>query len=233
MVKKHYNKALKWIEKHRFRLLLAATFMVLILPAFATKGIMNEILFVFSLSFLLIQSMIVASAGRSKKRVWLRYTIVIMLIIIFWLEPIGYQSKFLDSIRLLLLATFFVFVAFYLVRFMRKSGEVNVNVIITAVNLYLLMGIIFACLEFIFYKVIPDSYNFPSYITEPNFVNFTYYSFITMSTVGYGDITPRLPQTQTLAYLIAVTGQLYVAIIMAFLVGKLLMYKGENKSGGH
>jgi voltage-gated potassium channel len=230
MVKKHYNKYLKWIEKRRFSLLLAATFMVLILPAFATKGLMNEILFVFSLSFLLAQSMIVASAGKSKKRAWVRYAIVILMIIIFWMEPIGYQSQFLDSMRLMLLATFFVFVAFYLVKFMRKAGEVNVNVIITAVNLYLLMGIISASLVFIFYKVLPGAYNFPSYISDPNFVNFTYYSFITMSTVGYGDITPRLPQTQTLAYLIAVTGQLYVAIIMAFLVGKLLMHKSENKA---
>jgi hypothetical protein len=50
-----------------------------------------------------------------------------------------------------------------------------------------------------------------------------------MSTVGYGDITPKLPQTQTLAYFIAVTGQLYVAIVIAFLVGKLLMHRGEEK----
>jgi hypothetical protein len=50
-----------------------------------------------------------------------------------------------------------------------------------------------------------------------------------MSTVGYGDITPRIPETQTLAYLIAVTGQLYVAIIVAFLVGKLLIKPNEGK----
>jgi hypothetical protein len=50
-----------------------------------------------------------------------------------------------------------------------------------------------------------------------------------MSTVGYGDITPRIPETQTLAYLMAISGQLYVAIIMAFLVGKFLVHSDNAK----
>lgn len=61
-------------------------------------------------------------------------------------------------------------------------------------------------------------------------MHFLYYSFITMSTVGYGDIIPRIPETQTLAYVISITGQLYVAIIIAFLFGKFLMKANENKS---
>ena len=228
MIKKNYNRTNQWIKKYRFRLLLAATFMVLILPAIAFKGILSDILFVTSMSFLLIQSMIVASTGE-KKRLWLRYTIVTIMIIIFWLEPIGVRTPVFDSIRLLLLSTFFIFITFHLIKFMRKSAKVNVNVIITAINIYLLMGIIAASLSFIFYKILPGAYNFPSYITDPSFVNFAYYNFVTMSTVGYGDITPRLPQTQTLAYLVAVTGQLYVAIVIAFLVGKLLMHPVKQK----
>lgn len=228
MIKKQYNKAVKWVEKNRFQLLLAATILVLVLPAMAFEGILPTVLFFSSMSFLVIQSMIVATEKKSK-RVGLRYFIVIMMIVIFWLEPIGFKTQILDDIRLSLIVLFFVFVTFYLVKFMTKSARVNVNVIITAINIYLLIGIISGSLAFLFYKILPGAYNFPSYISEPNFVNFNYYSFITMSTVGYGDITPRLPQTQTLAYLIAVTGQLYVAIIIAFLVGKLLVHRMDDK----
>lgn len=228
MIKKSYTKGVAWIEKHRFKLLLAATFLVLVLPAMTFQGILRTVLFVISMSFLVIQSMIVATTKKSK-RVWLRYSIVVIMIIIFWLEPIGLKTPILDDVRLLIIVLFFGFVTFYLVRFMRKSAKVDVNVIITAINIYLLMGIISGSLAFFFYKILPGAYNFPPYITEPNFVTFNYYSFVTMSTVGYGDITPRLPQTQTLAYVIAVTGQLYVAIIMAFLVGKLLMYRPDDE----
>ena len=228
MINKSYKKGKAWIEKHRFKLLLAATIMVLVLPAMAVNDILRLILFSISMSFLLIQSMIVATTKIAKRTVF-RYSIVVIMIIIIWLEPIGIKIPIFDEFKLLLFAVFFVFVTFYLVKFVKKSINVDVNVIITAINVYLLMGIISGNLAFLLYNTLPDAYNFPSYITKPNFVNFNYYSFVTMSTVGYGDITPRLPQTQTLAYLIAVSGQLYVAIVMAFLIGKLLMHRQEDE----
>ena len=228
MIKRQYNKAVKWIEKNRFSLLLAATILVLVLPAFSGRGIVREILFVASMSFLFIQSMVVATT-RNNKRKGYRYFVVVFMSILFWIEPFGLNTPYLDIIRMALLVLFFVFVTISLVRFMRKAGSVNVNVLMTAVNIYLLMGIISSSFAFLFYKVYPGAYNFPSHITEPNFVTFNYYSFITMSTVGYGDITPAIPQTQTIAYLNAISGQLYVAIIMAFLVGKLLVHQPDDE----
>jgi hypothetical protein len=47
----------------------------------------------------------------------------------------------------------------------------------------------------------------------------TYYSFVTLTTVGYGDISPVSPATRTLAWVEAVTGQFYLAVIVAGLVG--------------
>jgi voltage-gated potassium channel len=228
MIKKSYKKSEAWVEKHRFKLLILATLLVLILPAFANNRVLGSILFVTSMSFLFIQSLIVASA---KKTRWasIRYIVVIVMIILFSLEPFGFQSPELELLRLSMLALFFIFVAFYLIRFMAKSSTVNVNVILTAINIYLLFGIISASMAFMFYRIYPDAYLLPSNITDPNFVTFAYYCFITMSTVGYGDITPRIPETQTLAYLTAIAGQLYVAIIIAFLVGKLLMHRMEEE----
>jgi voltage-gated potassium channel len=227
MIKKHYKKSTEYIKRNRFILLLVATILVLVLPAFASIGILREILFVASLSFLFIQSMIVATTSK-KQLIILRYGIVTIMIILFWMEPFGLISKSLEIVQLLLLSLFFVFITFALLKFLRKSKEVNSNVIITAVNIYLLMGIVFSSLAFLFYKVLPGAYNFPANITDPGLVHFNYYSYITMSTVGYGDITPRIPQTQTLAFIIAITGQLYVAIIIAFLVGKLLISRDKD-----
>ena len=52
-----------------------------------------------------------------------------------------------------------------------------------------------------------------------------YYTFITLTTAGYGDITPQLPLAQSLAMIIAVMGQFYVAVVVAILVGK---YASKN-----
>jgi hypothetical protein len=49
----------------------------------------------------------------------------------------------------------------------------------------------------------------------------TYYSFVTLTTVGYGDISPVSPGTRTLAWIEAITGQFYLAVIVAGLVSVL------------
>lgn len=227
MVHLQYKKTLNWIERKRFLLLLLATVLTMVLPAFAGDGLLSEIIFVITLSFLFIQSTIVADVGKSKKGL-LRF-IVISMIVIIWLKPAGYDSAYVDLIKLAFIAAFFIFVMSFLARFIARSSSVTVDVLITSINIYLLAGIVGASLSLALYSIYPEAYNFPAYIEHPVFVHFLYYSFITMSTVGYGDITPRIPETQTLAYTLSVVGQLYVAIIIAFLIGKFLMHNEAKK----
>ncbi len=226
MIKKHYKKTLDWIEQKRFTLLLLSTILTIVLPAFSGSGLLSQIIFVTSLSFLFIQSMVVADVKKSFKRP-LRI-IVVSMIMVSWLKPIGFDFLYVEVFKFTFLVTFFIFVMTYLIRFISKSSSVDINVLITSVNIYFLAGIIGASLATVFYRLYPDAYNFPAYIEHPVFVHFLYYSFITMSTVGYGDITPRIPETQTLAYFLSIAGQLYVAIIIAFLIGKFLM-QGQQK----
>ena len=228
MNNQHYTKSRAWLEKNRFLVLLLSTLLTLVLPAFFGGGPLSELIFVITLSFLFIQSTVVADVRKSRK-VLLRFIVISMMVLI-WLKPAGYDSVYTDLVKLTFIAAFFIFVVTFLIRFISKSKTVNVNVLITSINIYLLAGIIGASLCLSFYQVYPDAYNFPAYIEHPVFAHFLYYSFITMSTVGYGDITPRIPETQTLAYLLSISGQLYVAIIIAFLIGKMLMQGDQKKA---
>ena len=58
----------------------------------------------------------------------------------------------------------------------------------------------------------------------------TYYSFVTLTTVGYGDVTPVSPATRTLAWMEAITGQFYLALIVAGLVS-VLAARGKRDGG--
>jgi voltage-gated potassium channel len=226
MLKNPIQKTQNLIDRRRYSFLLLATVMVLVLPAFSGTGLLSDILFMVTMSFLFIQSTIVANIQKSRKR-RIQY-IVVALIVFTWLKPIGIESLYVDIFKILSFVTFFIFVMMYLFRFIVASEKVNLNVLITSVNIYLLGGIIGAFTAYLFNRLYPDAYNFPAYIVKPVFAHFLYYTFITMSTVGYGDITPRIPETQTLAYFMSVAGQLYVAIIIAFLVGKLLVGGGKK-----
>ena len=57
----------------------------------------------------------------------------------------------------------------------------------------------------------------------------TYFSFVTLTTVGYGDISPVSPATRTLSWMEAITGQFYLAVIVAGLVS-LLAARGKRES---
>jgi hypothetical protein len=59
-----------------------------------------------------------------------------------------------------------------------------------------------------------------------------YYSFVTMTTVGYGDITPVSPPARTLAWLEAMTGQFYIAVLVAGLVGIRLSQGPVKRNDG-
>jgi len=228
MVKRHYNKTINWIEKNRFKLLLLCTALTLVLPAFSGSGILSDIIFVVTLSFLFIQIILVTNVRKSHKIIL--QLLVISLLILIWLKPLGYNSFFIEILKLFLFVAFFSYITLSLVRFIAKSNVVNLNVLISSINIYLLIGIIGASLCLAFYQIYPEAYNIPPYMLPPKLEHFLYYSFITMSTVGYGDFTPRIPETQTLAYFLSITGQLYVAIIIAFLIGKYLLEGDSQKN---
>ena len=76
----------------------------------------------------------------------------------------------------------------------------------------------------------PDAFYFPggNEIDELVMSKMFYYTFVTYTSTGYGDITPTIPSTRSLATLISTTGQLYVAIIIAMLVGKFSGMEAKN-----
>lgn len=87
------------------------------------------------------------------------------------------------------------------------------------------MGIGFGFLISMTIAVFPGSYNFT--VSGDDFFNPFYYAFVTMSTLGYGDLLPLKPVAKSMAVFMTLCGQFYLVTIMAFLIGKLLSQKQE------
>ena len=100
------------------------------------------------------------------------------------------------------------------------SREISANRVVGAVTLYLLFGVLWAIVYAIIEHALPGSF---TGVSEPLAQGWSsdwlYFSFVTMTTLGYGDITPATATARTLAYLQAVFGQFYIAILVAGLVG--------------
>ena len=121
-----------------------------------------------------------------------------------------------------------LFVVVFMVRHIAKSKKVNVTILINSINGYLLIGILGAVLlamaerlQKLIYHLDTGAINFAGG-TAQGFHDFLYFSFITLTTLGYGDVTPVSAFAKSVTLIIAVTGQLYLTILVAMLVGKFL-----------
>jgi voltage-gated potassium channel len=102
---------------------------------------------------------------------------------------------------------------------MRRQRPVG-DRIVGAICVYLLIGLAWAKIYESLDDIVPGSFRFPADTAwaTPGLLRYTYFSFITLGTLGYGDVTPVTALAGTLAWMEAITGQLYLAITVARLV---------------
>jgi hypothetical protein len=121
-----------------------------------------------------------------------------------------------DALSILALS---VFAALVLVQVFRE-GPVTSNRIQGAIVVYLLLGLIWTSAYEIVNRAAPGAFHFadPLSVRSAAAHGFAYFSFVTLTTVGYGDIVPVHPMARSLAMAEALIGQLYPAVLIARLV---------------
>ncbi len=108
--------------------------------------------------------------------------------------------------------------------------EISANRLVGAVCIYLLLGVIWAVAYTVLNMISPGSFQGFSLLADRAWDSeWLYFSFVTMTTLGYGDISPISATARSLAYMQAVFGQLYVAILVAGLVGAYISSRQSNK----
>ena len=124
---------------------------------------------------------------------------------------------------------FFAVVTATLIGQIAATPRVTTGTIVGAISGYLLLGIIGTAGFVIVEAAAPGSLRADPMPLTPS--AYLYYAFITMATVGYGDIVPVAPAARSLAILLAVAGQLYIAVLIAIIVGKYLSPAHADSSG--
>jgi voltage-gated potassium channel len=132
-----------------------------------------------------------------------------------------------------LTALFLGFLVWRILKDLANGSRISSEKIYGAVCAYLLIGFLFASVYGFVALVDPDAFAFSAALKaelagrsgQHGFGIFTYFSFVTMSTLGYGDISPVSSTACTIAWMHAVIGQLYLAIMIAGLVGSHIASK--------
>jgi hypothetical protein len=113
------------------------------------------------------------------------------------------------------------FVVVHLMRFVLRAPSVSLEVLCASVSAYLMLGLLWTIAYWLVSEINPAAFAFNTTTgTKESMHGFNafYFSFITLSTVGYGDITPVSKVARMLAAMEAMTGLLYVAVLIARLV---------------
>jgi hypothetical protein len=159
--------------------------------------------------------------------------IVAMLLLVGLLVALWTINQFVDAAWIAVVAevdgaALLGFTITVMFRYLFKTDKVTWNTIAASLCIYLLMIVLWSELYAIVALLDPSAFKLPAeYISVGAYKNFAgqgsaialYYSLVTMTTLGYGDIVPVSPPARTLAGIQAVTGQLYIAVLVARLVG--------------
>jgi len=128
-------------------------------------------------------------------------------------------TRTIDGVADLTSAVLLVLVPVAIVLEFRRNLEVTVQSVMAALCIYLVLGMFFASLASAVSAIGGHPY-FAGHSTA-NSSEYTYFSFITLATVGYGDYVPALSLGRALAVLEGLTGQLYLVTVVALVVSRL------------
>lgn len=175
------------------------------------------------LQAVLILSQLVAYFSLNLSRGWRRFVLIMLLGML-----LANGLKEFSDWSVAPLASLFAYIVFLLGMIWAGARQallgtgIEANTIAGAVTVYLLLGLLWTTLYLLALEVWPQAFHGIDYRNwNDNFGQLAYFSFITMTTVGYGDISPAIPITQVLAYLQAIVGTFYMAVVVAGLIGAL------------
>jgi voltage-gated potassium channel len=126
------------------------------------------------------------------------------------------------AVHLVLGMLFLALVAVQFLRFIMRSPRVTAQVLEAGISTYLVFGLLWTMAYMLVGRLLPDAFMFsaePGASRSMTASNALYYSFVTLTTMGYGDILPVSRVARMLAITEATTGLLYMSVLIARLVG--------------
>ena len=158
------------------------------------------------------------------------FLFVCLLALSLWFEHTGSNDGTTIAMRGVAWILISLGIIWVVARAVYAPGDITYNRVIGAVLLYVTVGILFMAIYVVFAVLLPNSFLGISLKPRASLpADLIYFSFVTLTTVGYGDIVPVDPLVRSLSNLEAVFGQLFPATILARLVANQVSWHGKSK----
>jgi len=216
MVKRTFDTYLREVSERRFLILLVLILSLLVLTPFLDDFVRTRILMDVFLTA--IFGAIIFAIRSKRSHVIIASFLVLPLIISTW------SIYFVEFTHMSLLtrifgALFFAYAVALILQIIARSNEITRETIYAAIVAYLLIALMWAFLYMVLEVLAPGSFSFPERAIRTDTMRFEYFSFVTITTLGYGDIAPLTNKASALVLLEALIGQVYLVVLVAWLVG--------------
>ena len=200
-----------------FGYLLATLLVLITVHPFFVGSDWGPLVFDIVLSLVFVASAFSVSRSRPMRAVV--FAVALPIVVSRWLIHAS-PNETITIFGMLAGSVFIAFVAINILVYVARQTTVSSDTIFAALCVYLLFGLgwglVYALIEYL----VPGSFTFPGSPPPPGQLSeLIYFSLVTLATVGYGDITPVDPVAQGFSNLEAVLGQMYLAVMVARLVG--------------
>ena len=202
--------------KERFLFLLVSLMGMMVLSQMLEELISLRILMDIFLTLVFISSIYAVSSKKSV--IFIASALALPMLIYLWVPHIK-RIPLLALTGNLFGILFMAFIVFLILSFIFKERDVSANIIYASIVTYLLLALMFAFTFAVIENLQPGSFSVPHQIVDEGRALFSYYSFVTITTLGYGDITPIKGAARAFSMLEAVVGQIYLVVLVARLVG--------------
>lgn len=225
------KKARKKIsEKDNFSYLLFSLIFLLFFSACVEQFLVRSVLGQSLVIALTIISMFIAVWSLRSSRYAFNTALALMisaLLITFTIRILDKAE--LEFIHLLLLLGFFLLTLKFAAQQALFSGKITINSLIGSICIFLLLGLIWVMLYLLLAEFSPGAFSgLTATSWQDNFPDLIYFSFVTLTTLGFGDLLPLSPLARFLVYMEAVVGVFYMAIVVSSLVGAAVNYSQKN-----
>lgn len=185
---------------------------------------------VFSIVTILMLLVSIKSLKTEKTWVWAVYAFVVFFVILTGLGKI-FDHQMNVYLTLIILLMFFIGSFSLAAKQVLLVGDIDGNKIIGSLSLYILLGLIWAVIYLILLEMDPTAFSgIEAANWQQSFSRVAYYSFVTLTTLGYGDILPTNHVAEFFVYLEAIIGVFYMAIIVSSLISlRLSALEKERK----
>ena len=223
----------RWHEGRLVWLLIVLVALMIAYPFFVHKAAVISVFNLFQTAALLLA---IYAVCRKKKEFIPVAAAFSLFAGLSWFDILYLKSPALNVIIIPGWAAFYGFAIVAVLSRVSRYRRITVDEISGAISVYILIGLFFTMLYLWLELLQPGSFDIRNQVNPNKLVDysdFVLFSFATLTTLGYGDITPLTHFAQVLAVFESIIGVLYVAVLVGGLVGTLIAERIEEKRHGH